>query len=144
MHRVTNGAPLANRPRERFLTVNVNTSLGRRNRRQRVPVVGQSQRHDVEIAAIDELAEIQIRHAILVAIAIVDDLLGFLATVAVHVANGDSLNLTFPEKPLQVTLPHRSRADGSEDDPLARRHTFASENTRGHDHGPDECRPGHA
>ncbi len=83
--------------------------------------------HRVDICTPQQLAEVPIRRTTLVrrvpaslAIPPLDESLGILHAMGVHVTNRHHLHLTNPHCLRQIAHPHATDADATDRDPLAR------------------------
>ena len=91
--------------------MNVEARSGRCDGRYRVPLVGHRQQYRVEVAAADQVAEVQVCRAIAVAVPVVHYLLGPVSVVLVHVTDSHHLHFGFAQKTLHVAGPLRTDAD---------------------------------
>jgi len=119
---------LGKRQRQRLLAVDVFLGSGRHDARDCVPVVRSGDHHGIDLLKGEQFAEIVERLAafvgilaLLLAVMILDRLLGAIAALGDHVAYGKDLNLFAAKERAQVPAPHRADADEPEIDPLARR-----------------------
>ena len=106
---------------QRLLAVDVEPGAQGRDGQDGVPVVGDGDGDGVEVLAEVELPEIVVSRAGLVAVLLVDHVLGHGQRLLVEVADGDPLDLGLLEEARHVSRPHHAEADAGHDDPVRRR-----------------------
>ena len=91
----------------------------------RVPVVGRGAMDGVDIGAGQQVAEVDVGLAILVAIVVVDAVAGVVAEIPPHVADGHVLHVAAAKEGPLVAGTLISDADSTHDDAVARRRAVA-------------------
>ena len=95
----------------------------------------------VNIRPGQQFLEVPVKGAILVPVMRVGLLLDLLAAAALHVADGDKLNVLFRQHDAEVILAAGAHADAGKDNPLARRHRpVTPQGPRGDDAGDCQAR----
>jgi hypothetical protein len=92
---------------------------------QRVPVVGGGNVNGVDVRAGQQVAEVVVGLAVLVAVVLIHPVLGVVTGALTHVADSDVLDVLAAEESPQVAASLVADADAPHDDPFAGRRAFA-------------------
>ena len=109
--------------RARLFAVYVFAGSGRHRGRRCVPVRPGRDQHGVDVVAGEQLAHIDVRGTVLVAIPVVHHGLGALPVVAADIADGDAVQIGFPQEAAQHVPATIADSNGAQHDSFARGHT---------------------
>ena len=107
--------------RERLFAEDILAGLGRRDRRDGVPMVGQTERDGVDVVPRQKLAIIPVRGAILVAKTSIHTIDSVSQMILVDVTDGKDLTIFLTQKGSEVAAPLPAHADAPHGDPITRR-----------------------
>ena len=106
-----------------------------------VPVIGRGNADRIDIAAVDDVAEIRVTGTILVLILTINAIAGLLPVSLVHVADGHHLSIRLFQEGAQILVAFAAYADASNGNPIGGTTPFASTDggRRHHGRGQSRC-----
>ena len=124
LHRVVKPLAQIDRQATGLFAVNVLAGLGGHHRGRSVPAVARGDQHGVDVLAIEQLAKIADRLAVVVSVVLVDQRLARLATARLNVGDHHALHVGHGEHRLDIVGAPGPDADHAQRDLLARRHSI--------------------